>query len=87
MNQNNNYSTPNMGGQCPNPPQANDVFASDRYGKSRGVCALLAIFLGGFGVQYFYLGKTTAGIIALIGTWVLCGIPSIFGLSRVFLCL
>lgn len=25
MNQNNNYSTPNMGGQCPNPPQANDV--------------------------------------------------------------
>lgn len=77
MNQNNNYSTPNMGGQCPNPPQANDVFAFDRYGKSRGVCALLAIFLGGFGVQYFYLGKTTAGIIALIGTCVLCGIPRI----------
>ncbi len=82
MNQNNNYSTPNMGGQCPNPPQANDVFATDRYGKSRGVCALLAIFLGGFGVQYFYLGKTTAGIIALIGTWVFCGIPSILWLIQ-----
>lgn len=86
MNQNNNYSTPNMGGQCPNPPQANDVFATDRYGKSRGVCALLAIFLGGFGIQYFYLGKTTAGIIALIGTGYFVAFQVFFGLSKAFLC-
>ena len=83
MDQNNNYyNNPNMGG-CPNPPQNNnDVFATDRFGKSRGVCALLEIFLGGFGIQYFYLGKNTAGVIALIGTWVLCGIPSILWLIQ-----
>lgn len=78
MDQNNYYrSNNNMGGSCPNPPRSNDAFALDRFGKSRGVCALLAIFLGSFGVQYFYLGKTTAGIIALVGTFVLCGFPSI----------
>lgn len=57
MNQNNNYSTPNMGGQCPNPPQANDVFATDRYGKSRGVCALLAIFPVGSVFSISILGR------------------------------
>lgn len=43
-------------------------------GKSRGVCALLAIFLGGFGVQYFYLGKTMAGILSIVLTLCTCGI-------------
>ena len=35
-------------------------------GKSRGVAALLAILLGSLGVQYFYLGKTSAGIISIV---------------------
>lgn len=34
--------------------------------KSRIVAALLAFFLGGFGVHKFYLGKTQAGIIHIL---------------------
>ena len=45
-------------------------------GKSRGICALLAIFLGTFGVQYFYVGKTGAGIISLVLGLCSCGIWS-----------
>lgn len=36
-------------------------------GKSRAVAGLLAIFFWVFGAQYFYLGKTTAGFMMLIG--------------------
>lgn len=36
----------------------NNLFDCGPEGKSRGVTALLAIFLGGLGIQYFYLGKT-----------------------------
>ncbi len=43
-------------------------------GKSRGIAALLAIFLGGLGIHYFYLGKTNAGIISIILTVVTCGL-------------
>ena len=61
----------------------NDVFASDPVsGKSRGVCALLAIFLGGLGVQYFYLGKTTGGILSILLTLVTCGIWEIVALVQ-----
>ncbi|MDE6416265.1 MAG: TM2 domain-containing protein [Duncaniella sp.] len=52
----------------------NNPFDSDpRSGKSRGVAALLAIFLGGLGVQYFYLGKTTAGLLTILITVCTCG--------------
>ncbi len=43
-------------------------------GKSRGVAALLAILLGGLGIQYFYMGKTTAGIISIVLSIVTCGL-------------
>lgn len=43
-----------------------NAFDEGPEGKSRGVCALLALLLGAFGVQYFYLGKTGAGIISII---------------------
>lgn len=46
--------------------------------KSKIAAALLAFFLGLFGVHKFYLGKTTAGIIMLLcGTlgWILLAIP------------
>lgn len=46
-------------------------------GKSRGVAALLAIFLGGLGIQYFYLGKATAGILSIVLSLVTCGCWSI----------
>lgn len=53
----------------------NNAFDSDpQSGKSRGVAALLAIFIGGLGVQYFYLGKTTAGLLTLLITLVTCGL-------------
>lgn len=46
--------------------------------KNKVVAALLAFFLGLFGVHKFYLGRTTAGVIMLLcGTigWVLFAIP------------
>ncbi len=53
-----------------------DIFAAGPFGKSRGVAGLLAILLGAFGAQYFYLGKTSAGIICLIITLITCGIAA-----------
>lgn len=55
-------------------------------GKKRGVAAILAILLGGFGAQYFYLGKTKAAIICLavsiVSCCVLAFLPGIFGLVQ-----
>ncbi|QIG81744.1 TM2 domain-containing protein [Sphingosinithalassobacter tenebrarum] len=38
-------------------------------GKNRVVAALLALFLGGFGVHKFYLGRIGWGIVYLIFCW------------------
>jgi TM2 domain-containing membrane protein YozV len=43
--------------------------------KSKTTAALLAFFLGGIGIHYFYLGKSTNGILALLFCWTF--IPSI----------
>lgn len=51
---------------------ADNAFDTGPYGKSRGIAAILAIFLGWIGIQYFYLGKTTAGVIFLIGGVLTC---------------
>ena len=37
--------------------------------KSKVVAALLAFFLGGFGVHKFYLGQTALGVIYLLFCW------------------
>lgn len=42
-------------------------------GKDKVLCGILALLLGGLGIQYFYIGKTTAGIISIILTLVTCG--------------
>jgi len=42
-------------------------------GKNKVVAALLALFLGGFGVHHFYLGSTMAGVICIAATWLTCG--------------
>ena len=44
--------------------------------------ALLAIFLGTLGIQYFYLGKTTAGVITLLISVLSCGILSLLTLIQ-----
>ena len=51
----------------------NDVFSNGPSGKSRGVAGLLALFLGTLGVHYFYIDKSTAGIVFLLLSLVSCG--------------
>ena len=60
----------------------NDASASGPTGKSRGVTALLALFLGTLGVQYFYLGKITAGILTILLSLVTCGVWSVIVLIQ-----
>lgn len=55
----------------------NNAFDSDRLGKSRGIAALLAIFFGSLGVQYFYLNKITGGLITILLSIVTCGLWSL----------
>ncbi len=52
----------------------NDCFEECPEGKSRGLTALLAIFFGYFGVQYFYLGKISGGLLTILLSLVTCGI-------------
>ena len=51
-----------------------NVFDSGPSGRSRGVAAVLAIFLGALGIHYFYLGKNTAGIVFLLIAIFSCGV-------------
>lgn len=43
-------------------------------GKDKTVAGVLAIILGGLGVQYFYIGKIGAGFLTILLTIVTCGI-------------
>jgi TM2 domain-containing membrane protein YozV len=61
----------------PQQPLGPGLFDTDRYGKVQGVAALLAIIIGGLGIQYFYLGKTKAGIISIILSAGTCGFFSL----------
>ena len=45
--------------------------------RSVGIYALLAVFLGGFGVHRFYIGKIGSGILYLLLCWT--GLPVIIG--------
>ncbi|MES2614554.1 MAG: NINE protein [Bdellovibrionota bacterium] len=55
--------------------------------KNRIIVALLALFLGGFGIHKFYLGKTGAGIVYLVFFWTF--IPTIIGFIEgiIYLCM
>ena len=46
-------------------------------GRSRLVAALLALFLGGFGIHKFYLGRVGWGIVYLLFCWTF--LPAIVG--------
>lgn len=45
------------------------AFENGPSGKSRGVCAILAILLGNLGIHYFYMGKPLPGIVFLLTCW------------------
>ena len=51
--------------------------ATTASGKNRVAAALLAIFLGGFGVHKFYTGKVGMGVLYLVFFWT--AIPAIVG--------
>ncbi len=57
------------------PPLAATLMAVAPNGKSRIVAALLAFFLGSFGVHKFYLGQIGLGVAYLLFCWTF--IPSI----------
>lgn len=46
--------------------------------KSKTTAAILAFFLGGFGIHRFYLGQTGKGVLFLLFCWT--GIPAIIAL-------
>ena len=50
------------------------VFNNGPSGKSRGIAGLLAILMGWCGLQYFYIGKTSAGVLFLLIALLSCGI-------------
>lgn len=43
-------------------------------GPDKLVAGILALIVGSLGVQYFYIGKTTAGFLTILLTIVTCGI-------------
>ena len=55
--------------------------------KSRTTAALLAFFLGCFGGQHFYLGRTVLGVLCILFFWT--WIPTIIGVVEciIFLCM
>lgn len=66
---------PKCGVRQMNPSGTVNLGALAPNGKSRIAAALLAFFLGGFGVHKFYLGQVGRGILYLLFCWT--AIPSI----------
>lgn len=46
-------------------------------GKSRITAAMLALFVGGIGIQHFYLGNISKGVLSIVFSWTY--IPAIIG--------
>lgn len=63
-------------------PNQRGVFDNGPSGKSRGLAGLFAILLGTLGIHYFYVGKTTAGIICLVLGICSCGLINILTLIQ-----
>lgn len=50
--------------------------------KDKTACGILAILLGGLGVQYFYLGKVGGGFLTILLNLVTCGLWSVLMLVQ-----
>ncbi len=77
------YGNPNQ--QFANAPYGNQQYANNQNvnsqylgGKDKTTIALLAFFLGGFGVHNFVMGETKKGIIKIVLAWT--GISGILAL-------
>lgn len=46
--------------------------------KEKSTALLLTFFLGGFGIEWFYLGNTAMGVLSLLFCWT--GIPALIAL-------
>ena len=76
--------------KTPSKSSTDDVFSNGPSGKSRGVAALLAVFLGSIGAHYFYLGKNTAGVINILLVflgWILVIPPLFVGILTIIQCI
>lgn len=73
----NNYSSGMYGqqnyGYSPNNREP-ELFENGPSGKSRGLTGLFAILLGWLGVHYFYINKTSGGILCILLTFISCGL-------------
>ena len=57
-------------------PQNSDVVSK------KTLCGIMAIIFGGFGVQYYIIGKIGGGLVTLLLTMVTCGLWSILTLVQ-----
>mgnify|MGYP002534181060 CR=1 FL=1 len=51
-------------------------------GKSNTVAGILALLLGGFGAQYFYIGKIGGAFVTILLCWCTCGLWGIVELIQ-----
>lgn len=58
-------------------------FTKEEVHSKKIMTGILALLLGGFGAQYFYLGKTQAGIIVL-ASWLVLTILNVFTCGILF---
>jgi len=57
--------------------KVSDASSSTSVENKKIITGILAIVLGGLGIHYFYLGKTTAGILSIVLSLCSCGIWTI----------
>lgn len=74
------YSFPELMQYCSGQSQGQG--GDNRVNDRRIACGVLAILVGGFGLQYFLAGKTTGGIINIALTLVTCGLWSLVNLIQ-----
>ena len=50
--------------------------------SKKTLCGVLAIVIGGLGLQYFLIGKTTAGILTILLSFATCGLWTLLTLVQ-----